>query len=356
MSSSVERATVVGDGAMGTLCALMLARRGVEVVLWGRSPEHVETLRRDRQNKRYLAGHPFPDSLSVTSDAQVAFDGAQLVVSAVPCQYLRRVWRGIGPIASAPRVGRSVASDPRVGRPKTVVAIPAVPIVSVSKGIEVGTLLRPTQIIAEFAPSSPSCCLSGPNIASEIAAAKPAGAVAAADDETIAVIVQQAFSTPEYRVYTNTDLLGVELAGATKNVIAIAAGICDGIEGGCNAKASLVTRGLVEITRLGVALGARAETFQGLAGVGDLITTSISPVGRNRSAGEKIGRGMPAQAVIDSTPSVIEGIPTTRSVLQLAADNEVEMPITQAVGEVLFDGKSPSEAIHQLMTRQLRSE
>jgi len=329
----IKRAAVVGDGAMGTLCAMMLASRGVEVVLWSAFEEHAIALADDRENKRFFPGYRFPDSLGVTADAEVAFKDVRLIISAVPCQYLRGVWQ---------RVGGAVPDG--------------VPIVSVSKGIEVGTLLRPTQIIAQFAPLSPPACLSGPNIASEIAAQKPAGAVAAADDEAVAVIVQQALSTPNYRIYTNEDLLGVELAGATKNVIAIAAGICDGIEGGCNAKASLITRGLVEITRLGVALGARAETFQGLAGVGDLITTCISPVGRNRTAGEKIGLGLPVQKVIDSTPSVIEGIPTTRSVLQLAVNVGVEMPITQAIGEVLFEDKSPSQAISQLMTRQLRSE
>ena len=339
MALAVQRAAVIGDGAMGTLCALMIAQRGIEVVLWGRSSAHVKTLAHDRQNKRYLPGYVFPDDLSITADFRAALDAAQLVVSAVPCQHIRGVWQQLG---GPDHPGQCF--------------LPDAVIVSVSKGIEVGTLLRPTQIIAEFAPSLRLCCLSGPNIASEIAAGKPAGAVAATEDQAVAVLVQQVFSTPNFRVYTNTDLLGVELAGATKNVIAIAAGICDGIEAGCNAKASLIARGLVEITRLGTALGARAETFQGLAGVGDLITTCISEVGRNRSAGERIGRGMSAREVIDATPSVIEGIPTTRSVLSLAADAGVEMPIAKAIGDVLFHDKPPGRAIHELMTRRLRSE
>jgi len=333
MSLPIQRAAVIGDGGMGTLCARMLALRGVATRMWGRDPDHVSVLARQRQNARYLPGFAFPDAMSVTPDAASAMDGAELIVSAIPCQYLRAVWS---------KIGRDAPPD--------------VPIVSVAKGIEIDTLLRPTQIIHEFTPGRPLASLSGPNIAGEIAARKPAGAVAASEDESVARLVQQAFSTPDYRVYTNTDLLGVELAGATKNVIAIAAGICDGLEAGSNAKASLVTRGLVEISRLGVALGARPETFQGLAGVGDLITTCISPVGRNRSAGERIGRGMSAEEAIHATQSVIEGIPTTRAVLRLAAEVDVDMPITQAVASVLFEGCHPAEAIHRLMTRELRAE
>lgn len=333
MSTALPCAAVIGDGAMGTLCALMLAHRDFTVRLWGRSADRVAELRRRRCNDRFLPGYAFPDSVAVTGDSAEALAGAAMIISAVPCQYMREVWAQLGP-----RVGAGV------------------PIVSVAKGIELDTLLRPTQIIAAFAPASPLACLSGPNIASEIAADKPAGAVAASEDESTAVQVQRALSCSHFRVYTNTDLTGVELAGAAKNVIAIAAGICDGIDGGCNAKASLVTRGLVEISRLGVSYGARAETFQGLAGVGDLITTCISPVGRNRSAGEKIGRGMSARQVMASTPSVIEGIPTTRALLELARRVGVEMPITAAIYEVLFEDKPPVEAIEQLMTRQLRSE
>ncbi len=333
MNVPIQRAAVIGDGAMGTLCARMLAQRGVATRLWGRDPAHVATLERQRQNHRYLSGYDFPPALSVSADGADVMNAAELIVSAVPCQYLRAVWSTLG---------KHAPDD--------------VPIVSVAKGIEIDTLLRPTQIIHEFTPQSPAASLSGPNIAGEIAASKPAGAVAASEDESVARLVQRAFSTPDYRVYTNTDLLGVELAGATKNVIAIAAGICDGLEAGSNAKASLVTRGLVEISRLGVALGARPETFQGLAGVGDLITTCISPVGRNRSAGERIGRGMSAEEAIRATQSVIEGIPTTRAVLRLAAEVDVNMPITEAVASVLFDACRPADAIHRLMTRELRAE
>jgi glycerol-3-phosphate dehydrogenase (NAD(P)+) len=189
-----------------------------------------------------------------------------------------------------------------------------------------------------------------------VAAGKPTGVVVASDDAAVASRVQQGFSNSYFRVYTSRDLIGVETAAAVKNVIAIAAGICDGIQAGDNAKAALVTRGLVEITRLGVALGASVETFRGLAGVGDLVTTCISSVGRNRSAGERIGRGATIEEIQASSPSVVEGIPTTRSVLQLAEQSGVELPIVRGVAAVLFESRKPADAIEELMTRPLKSE
>jgi glycerol-3-phosphate dehydrogenase (NAD(P)+) len=297
MPPSIGHVTIIGDGGMGTTCALLLARGGTEVTLWGFFPENIAALERDRENKRYLPGFRFPDSIKVVSEPSRAF-----------------------------------------------------------KGIEVDTLLRPTDIIRECLGDVPLACLSGPCIAPEVAAKKPASVVVASDDMSLATLAQHGFSTSYFRVYTSPDLIGVELAAAVKNVIAIAAGICDGIEAGDNAKASLVTRGLVEITRLGVALGASADTFRGLAGVGDLVTTCISKIGRNRSAGERIGRGATTEETVASTSSVIEGIPSTRSVLELAARHGVEMPIVSGVASVLFDGRKPADAIEELMTRQLRSE
>ena len=333
MPSRISQATIIGDGAMGTLCALLLSRQGTVVTMWGRSAERVATLDRDRENRRYLPGHSFPESLRVTNDDRAAFSGTDLIVSAVPCQYMRGVWTGL-----ARRVPAGV------------------PIVSVAKGIEVGKLMRPTQIIRDCVGDVTTACLSGPNIAPEIANEKPAGVVVACENTDVAERIQLAFATSYLRVYTSRDVLGVELAGAVKNVIAIAAGIADGMDAGDNAKASLVTRGLVEITRLGLALGASADTFRGLAGVGDLITTCVSKIGRNRTAGERIGRGTSPDEVVATTPSVIEGIPTTQSVLELARQNSVNMPIVAAVGSVLFDGCSPAVAIEGLMTRRLHGE
>lgn len=318
---------------MGTLCAMLLACRGIRVALWGVHPDQVADVAGARENRRHLPGFRLPNGISVTDDARRAFDGAGLVVSAVPCQYTRAVWSRIAPAAPG-----------------------GVPIVSVTKGVELDSLLRPTEVLAAVAPGAPLACLSGPCIAPEVAAGKPTSVVAAASDNDVALLVQQAFSNGRFRVYTSGDIVGVEIAGAAKNVIALAAGICDGIEAGDNAKASLLTRGLAEIARLGAATGASPATFRGLAGVGDLFTTCVSKIGRNRSAGERIGRGVPVAQVIESTPAVIEGIPTTRAVLTLAERHHVEMPITAAVASVLFDGVHPEQAIDRLMSRQLKSE
>lgn len=315
------------------MCALLLAERGTRVTLWSVSPEYAATVQRERENKRFLPGFPLPASISLVSDPERSFDNPMLIVSAVPCQYVRSVWKRFAPVI-----------------PKDV------PIVSGTKGIEIGTLLRPTVILRECVGDVPLACLSGPSIAPEIAAKKPASVVVAADDPEVARLVQVGFSTNYFRVYTSSDVIGLEVAGAAKNVIALAAGICDGLGAGDNAKASLLTRGLVEITRLGVALGASAETFRGLAGVGDLFTTCVSKIGRNRSAGELIGRGKTVEEVLASTASVIEGIPTTRSVLALAARHDVEMPIVSAVASVLFEGRRSADAIEGLMTRRLRAE
>lgn len=329
----IEQAAMIGDGQMATVCAVMLADRGIHVRMWGRDPDHVAALKTTRENRRYLPGLHIPERVSFTAEPQAAFAGAELIVSAVPCQYMRAVWERLAPDCPS-----------------------GVPVTSVAKGIENDTLLRPTQIIQDVLPGAPAAALSGPSIAAELARCLPATVVAAAENLALARQVQEAFSSQWFRVYTNDDLIGVELAGATKNVIALAAGIVDGLKAGDNAKAALLSRGLVEITRLGVAMGARAETFAGLAGLGDLVTTCVSPLGRNRTAGQQIGRGRRVEDVIASTPSVIEGIPTTRSVLQLARRHGVEMPITEAVHGVLFEGKDVLATLSELMARRLKSE
>ncbi len=328
-----EQIAVIGDGQMATVCSVMLADRGIHVRMWGASRENIEALKTTRENRRHLPGLRIPDRVSFTTDPEAVFQGAEMVLSAVPCQYIRPVFDRLAPFF-----------------------LSGLPVTSVSKGIENETLLRPTQVITDVVGHTPVCALSGPSIAAELAKCLPATVVAASDDPKLAREVQKTFSSQWFRVYTNTDLLGVELAGASKNVIAIAAGILDGLNAGDNAKAALLTRGLVEIQRLGVAMGARIETFAGLAGLGDLVTTCISPVGRNRSAGEQIGRGKSVEEVINSTPSVIEGIPTTQSVRQLALRHGVEMPITEAVHGVLFEGREVIAALSDLMSRQLKEE
>lgn len=324
---------MIGDGQMATVCSTMLADHGIHVRLWGAFRDNIEALQATRENKRYLPGLRIPERVSFTTDAEAAFKGSSLIISAVPCQYTRGVWEKLAPYYPA-----------------------GLPIASVSKGIENKTLLRPTQIITEIVGETPIAALSGPSIAAELALCLPATVVAASEDESLARLVQQSFSSQWFRVYTNSDLLGAELAGATKNVIALAAGIVDGLKAGDNAKAALLTRGLVEITRLGIALGAKSETFAGLAGLGDLVTTCISPVGRNRTAGELIGQGKTAEEAIAATNSVIEGIATTQSVRELARKNNVEMPITEAVYGVLFEGKEVIATVSELMSRELKRE
>ena len=328
------RITIIGDGAMATVSAGILAANGHALRLWSPFPEAIAALQADRENVRYLPGVVFPDGTVFTADEADAFTGAELVLAATPTQYIRATW------------GRLAGHCPA-----------GVPIVSVAKGIENDTLLRPTQVLRDILGAGRSvAALSGPNIARELAEHLPVTATVASEDTALAARVQALFSTRTFRVYTNPDLVGVELGGAVKNVVAIAAGILDGLGSGDNAKAALLTRGLVEIARLGVALGARRETFMGLSGLGDLVTTCVSPHGRNRTFGEAIGRGETMEAVLARTHSVVEGIATTRSVLALAARHDVDMPITAAVHAVLFEGVAPVEAIDTLMTRQPKGE
>lgn len=330
-----KRITVIGDGGMGTACAVMLAENHNAVTLWSAFPDQAAELIAHRENRRFLPGCELPESLTITSDGAEALADVSLVISAVPTQYMRSVWQGLEPHCPA-----------------------GVSICSVAKGIENGTLLRPTEILADVLGDKlyGVAALSGPSIAPEIAQRLPASVTVASTSGELATSVQTAISHPYFRVYTNTDLVGVELAGATKNVIAIAAGMIDGMQFGDNAKAALVTRGLAEITRLGIAAGARAETFAGLAGIGDLVTTCISPVGRNRSFGQAIGKGKSAEEILAGMQAVVEGVATTRSMVELAKKLGVILPITQAIYDVLFEKMDPKAALVELMTRPLRAE
>jgi glycerol-3-phosphate dehydrogenase (NAD(P)+) len=314
--------------------SMLLCEKGIVTRMWGYDAGQLADIERRRENGKFLPGYRLPDSLLFQSRDDHALVQADLLVSAVPCQYMRRVWS---------RLARYVPEG--------------VPIVSVAKGIENDTLLRPTQIISDvLGERTALAALSGPTIADELARRLPATACVAARDEALARKVQSTFTCPWLRVYTNTDLTGVELAGAMKNVIAIAAGIIDGVGAGDNAKAALLARGLAEITRLGLAMGARESTFAGLAGLGDLVTTCISPKGRNRSFGERIGSGQTMEQALRATESVVEGVSTCQSVAALAARHGVEMPITRAVYEVLFKGKPVHTAIEDLMSRRLKPE
>ena len=338
-----KNVAIVGDGGMGTVLGMLLCDKGVAARIWGYDREQLAQIEAGRQNKKFLPGYPLPEALVFEPDDARIMVAADLIVSAVPCQFMRRVWTRL-----RDRVPEGI------------------PIVSVAKCIENDTLLRPTQILADVLHSPHKgkghdrreklAVLSGPTIADELARKLPATACAAAADEALAEQVQRTFSVSWFRVYTNTDVVGVELAGAMKNIIAIAAGIIDGTGAGDNAKAALLTRGLAEITRLGIAMGALPQTFSGLTGLGDLVTTCISPTGRNRSFGERIGKGQTVDQAQHANESVVEGIATCKSVVALARRHDIETPITQAVYEVLFENKPVKKAIDDLMRRQLKAE
>lgn len=333
-----QRITIIGDGQMGLVMADAFIERGLPVRLWGPFPEDLESLATTRRSKR-LPDFVLPDAVEVTADDAVCLNGADLIVNAIPTQFIRPVWRRLAP--HAPQ---------------------GTPIISVSKGIEEKTLLRPTQVMTEVlgdGPQSPArsmCVLSGPTIAAELAERRPATMVAASADPALAGLVQELLLVRWIRVYRHDDVVGVELAGATKNVIALAAGMVDGLGIGYNAKSALLARGLAEIARLGLAFGAKVDTFFGIAGVGDLATTCFCPHGRNRTCGERLGRGESLDSILSSMVSVVEGVPTTRAVVALAASHDVEMPITAAVHSILFEGLAASDAIWSLMGREPKAE
>jgi glycerol-3-phosphate dehydrogenase (NAD(P)+) len=330
----MKNISIIGDGAMGSVCAMLLCEKGFAVRMWGYDAEQLAQIEKKRENVKFLPGYKLPDTLVFEPKDSEIFKNAELVVSAVPCQYMRQVWERLSDFANL----------------KT-------PIVSTTKGIENDTLLRPSQVLSDvLGDEIKVVVLSGPTIADEIIRKLPATATAASRDERLAGAVQEIFNSSYLRVYRNSDIVGVELAGAMKNVIAIAAGIIDGIKAGDNAKAALLCRGLAEITRLGVALGAKEQTFAGLSGLGDLVTTCISPMGRNRSFGQRIGKGATVKQAIEATQSVVEGMATCKSVMDLAQKYNIDMPITEAVYQILFKDKSVSAAIGELMARKLKAE
>jgi glycerol-3-phosphate dehydrogenase (NAD(P)+) len=325
--------TILGSGGMATACAIVLAEHaGSVVTIWARNSEYARDLTMARENRRLLPGVRIPNSVEITADIAVA-SGADVLVAAIPTAFLRAALTSI--------------SD----------QLPAnVPVVSVIKGLEIDTFARPTQIITSVLGWRPVATLGGPCHAEEAARRMPSSVVIASEDAAFASQVQALFATDRFRVYTNRDLAGVELAGALKNVIAIAAGICDGLGYGDNAKSALMTRGLAEMTRFGTAMGTDQKTFAGLAGMGDLITTCVSPFGRNRKVGERLGKGEKLADILASMTAVAEGVTTARSIHDLAAKRGIDMPIAREVFAVLFEGKAPVAATDTLMQRPPRGE
>ena len=327
------RLAVLGSGAWGTAIALILAQNPQHrVTLWSARPENAGWQAR-RENARLLPGVAIPESVLLTTDIRAAVEIANLLIVAVPTVHLRTTLRRI-------------ASELPV----------EIPALSLAKGLEAHTFRRPSEIILEETGTRSVAVLSGPSHAEEVARGLPCTLVAADEDLSVAKFVQACFSTDRFRIYTNVDMIGVELAGALKNVIGIAAGINDGLGFGDNSKSALLTRGLAEMARFGVALGADARTFWGLAGMGDLITTCISRHGRNRAVGERLGKGEKLADIQASTPTVAEGVFTACSVHEKSQQMGIPMPISTEVYRVLYEAKDPRVAVNDLMMRELRSE
>lgn len=336
MTEYTKSIGVLGTTSWGTTLAILMASQGHRITLWARTPEEANILNNDRENKRLLPGFLFPETMSVTCSTDTAFQMADMAIIAVPSKSFR---------TNLQQVRDSLNQS--------------VVIISATKGLELGTGFRMSQIMQQELPESLSSSigvLSGPNLSKEIAKRIPSSTVVASKDAELAGTAQAMIMTPYFRVYTNTDVLGVELGGALKNTIAIGAGISDGLGLGDNAKAALITRGLAEITRLGVAAGASPLTFTGLAGLGDLIATSASPLSRNRYVGEYLAKGRKLNDILANMQNVAEGVDTTAVAMKMAHKLNVEMPITEATYRILFEGLNPKQAVTELLGRAPQPE
>ncbi|MBN9689459.1 MAG: NAD(P)-dependent glycerol-3-phosphate dehydrogenase [Verrucomicrobia bacterium] len=321
---------VLGAGAWGTALALILSQNRHRVSLWGHDPARLAEAANQRENRRYLPGVTLPVELILEPDLATALHEAEGVVVSVPSKAFREITQHLAGFAGF--------------------------VVSTTKGIEHTSGLTMCQVLGQTVPQARLAALSGPSLAAEAARGVPTAVVAASHDPALGALIQDLFHRPSFRVYTSPDVLGVELGGALKNVVAIAAGACDGLGLGDNAKAALITRGLAEMRRLGVASGARAETFYGLSGLGDLTVTCTSKLSRNRGFGERIGKGEPVADVLASAKTAIEGYPTCRSAHELAQKLGVSAPITAEVHATLYEGKSPRKAVADILNRESKSE
>ena len=331
-----DQAVIIGATTWGTTLGILLAQNNVPVTLLARTESEAQTLSAQRRNARFLPDTPFPDGLSVTSQPESALEHSDLVIIAVPSDRLRENVQRIKPHLQAGAI-----------------------VLSATKGLELPRARRMSQVLEDELPAGfhpDICVLSGPNLAKEIMQGKPASTVIAGRNPDAAQKAQNTLMSKNFRVYTSADVLGVELAGALKNIVALGAGIGDGMDAGENAKAAFITRGLAEMTRLGIAAGADPMTFAGLAGLGDVVATCSSRLSRNRYVGEQLAKGRSWPEIRDSMDNVAEGVNATQAALMLAQELDVEMPITEMASRVLFDGLSPQEAMAELMSRPARSE
>ena len=332
----MTRVGIIGTGAWATTLGILLTRQGHDATLWARNSEVAQRLSAVRSNERYLPGVPFPDQLSITDSIEDTLSGTDIAVIAVPSVTMRD---------NASAISSFLTENSTL--------------VCATKGIEISSGKRMTEVIREEVRTVPPTrigALSGPNLAPEIASGKVSTATAAFEDESVGVSVQELFSSEVFRVYRSEDVTGVELGGALKNIIAIGAGFIDGADLGDNAKAAYITRGLHEITRLGVAMGARPDTFAGLSGMGDLIATCISPLSRNYRLGVGLASGKDLELVLGELGQTAEGVPTTQAAVQIAKGLDIDMPITSATYQVLLEGMEPVQAIRELMVRSLQPE
>lgn len=331
--TNIKNIGIIGDGGWGTTLAVLLSKKGFNVALWGAFPDYIEEVRQARENVKFLPGVKIPAPVKLTSEMDEAVRHKELLVLAAPSQFMRGV---LMMLKMEDLSGKSF--------------------ISVTKGIENTTLKRMSEVASEVLGDHPLAVLSGPTIALEVANGVPTTAVVSSEDGPFAAEMQEVFLTERFRVYTNSDVMGVEIGGSLKNVVAIAAGCTDALGYGTNAKAALLTRGLVEIVRLGVAMGAKRDTFYGLSGLGDLTTTCISQYSRNRWLGEEIGRGKKLAEVLKETSMVVEGVATAKACHDLGRKYRVEMPITEEIYRVLYENKDPKKAVHDLMTRAPKAE
>ena len=328
-----DKIAVIGDGGWGTTLAILLYKKGYKVALWGAFKDYIEFLEKTRVNRKFLPGIKIPKGICLTSNLKEAIQDSKIVVLAVPSQFMRSVLRKF----------RSIDVSDKI-------------ILSVTKGIELSTLMRMSEVIKQDLGTVKLAVLSGPTIAKEVANSIPTTAVIASNNIRIAEFLQDVFMTDRFRIYTSNDLIGVELAGSLKNVIAIACGVSDGLGFGTNTKAAILSRGLIEISRLGNKMGADIRTFSGISGLGDLITTCISKYSRNRYVGEQIGRGKRLRGILKKMEMVAEGVNTTKSVYALSIKNNVDMPISNEMYKILYRNKKPLKAVSNLMCRKKKNE
>ncbi|WP_304507131.1 NAD(P)H-dependent glycerol-3-phosphate dehydrogenase [Anaerotignum sp.] len=329
----MKKVTVIGSGSWGTALAVMLQKHGHDVVIWSRRQDAVDEMQRDRENKKYLPGITLPEGLKFTTDREQAVKDAEIIILSVPSKAVRQTAMDFAPYFTKNQV-----------------------LVNVAKGLEESSLKRLSQVIQECIPQCEVCILSGPSHAEEVARDIPTTCLIASENEETAKMVQGEFMNPRFRLYTNTDVIGVEMGAALKNVMALAAGASDGLGFGDNTKAAIMTRGIAEMRRLGVEMGGKTETFAGLSGIGDLIVTCTSMYSRNRRAGILLGQGKSLAETLDEVKMVVEGVNTVQAAYKLAQEHHVEMPITNAIYEVLFQGKNTKQAVLDLMSRDGKAE